>query len=54
MKREMSIQRSKQDKLEATKIREKKEFEREESDRRKKYLSAFEEERKKQESEAKN
>ena len=53
MKREMSIQRSKQDKLEATKAREKKEFEQEESDRRKKYLAAFDEERKKQEAEEK-
>ena len=49
MKREMSIQRSKQEKLDATKLREKKEFEQEESDRRKQYLIAFEEERKKQE-----
>ena len=50
----MRIQRSKQDKVEATKVREKREFEQEESDRRKKYLAAFEDERKKQEEKLKN
>ena len=48
LKREMKAKRSKEDKLEATRIREKKEFQEEERKKRQKLLAGFEEERKQQ------
>ena len=46
----MKAKRSKEDKLEATRIREKKEFQEEERRKRQKLLAGFEEERKQQQS----
>jgi len=50
LKREMRAKRSKEDKLEATRAREKKEFQEEERKKRQKLLAGFEEERKQQQS----
>ena len=49
LKREIATQRSKEQKLEATRAREKKEYQEEERRKRQELLAAFEEERKQQE-----